>query len=74
MIILFGLCLRRIKSSNLSLETQNGVLVARRGISKDQLEKEKKEKMVKEEEEIEDAIGFSKVIRELSRSVGLFQM
>uniref|UniRef100_A0A0V0G5L2 Putative polya-specific ribonuclease parn n=1 Tax=Triatoma dimidiata TaxID=72491 RepID=A0A0V0G5L2_TRIDM len=57
-----------IKSSNLSLETQNGVLVARRGVSKEQLEKEKKDKAVKEEEEIEDAVGFSKVIRELSRS------
>ncbi|KAK9508626.1 hypothetical protein O3M35_006146 [Rhynocoris fuscipes] len=57
-----------IKSSKLTLETQNGVLVARKGISKEQLEKEKQEKANKEEEEIEDAVGFSKVVRLLSQS------
>ncbi|XP_014248579.1 poly(A)-specific ribonuclease PARN-like isoform X2 [Cimex lectularius] len=57
-----------LSGKNICVETKNGTLVARRGVSQEQLHKEKQEKAEKEEETIQDAVGFATIIRRIAAS------
>ena len=53
------------------MENKNRVLVATRTGSEEMKKQKEKEKMERELKELEDAIGFSTVIKKISESVGI---
>lgn len=60
---------KKYTPEDLRIETRNGVMVVKRPAAEKELAEEEKKKQDEEEAEINEAVGFSNVIRLISQSV-----